>query len=270
MKAAARASPRAAPGTGASRWRSIGAVDRAVDLAAAGHRAHAHRVRENFSHSVSGTDLIVGARTGSVAAAAVLGVPHRRRHQQHPLESVQALAAAPRGGLGGAALARRFAPRLRGARHHAGLLRALSATATASRCGCAKAGRSPSSFDAVIGAEVADALGYRLGQRIVLATAAARSTAHEHADKPFTVVGILARTGTPVDRTVHISLQAMEAIHLDWAGGAPMPGVRDPGRAGAQVRPHAQERDGRAGRPEEPRRGVRGAALASPTTRPSR
>jgi putative ABC transport system permease protein len=45
----------------------------------------------------------------------------------------------------------------------------------------------------------------------------------EHADKPFTVVGVLARTGTPVDRTVHVSLQALEAIHLDWAGGAPLP-----------------------------------------------
>ena len=48
----------------------------------------------------------------------------------------------------------------------------------------------------------------------------------DHADKPFTVVGVLARTGTPVDRTVHVSLQALEAIHLDWAGGAPLPGVR--------------------------------------------
>ena len=47
----------------------------------------------------------------------------------------------------------------------------------------------------------------------------------EHADKPFTVTGILARTGTPVDRTVHIGLDAMEAIHLDWEGGAPMPGL---------------------------------------------
>jgi putative ABC transport system permease protein len=39
------------------------------------------------------------------------------------------------------------------------------------------------------------------------------------------VVGVLARTGTPVDRTVHVSLQAIEAIHLDWAGGAPLPGL---------------------------------------------
>jgi putative ABC transport system permease protein len=77
----------------------------------------------------------------------------------------------------------------------------------------------------VLGAEVAQALGYRLGQRITLSMAR-RLLGSEHADKPFTVVGVLARTGTPVDRTVHVSLQALEAIHLDWAGGAPLPGVR--------------------------------------------
>ena len=47
----------------------------------------------------------------------------------------------------------------------------------------------------------------------------------EHADKPFTVVGVLERTGTPVDRTVHVSLEAIEAIHVDWQGGAPIPGL---------------------------------------------
>ncbi|MFX5752255.1 hypothetical protein ABTE32_22805, partial [Acinetobacter baumannii] len=46
--------------------------------------------------------------------------------------------------------------------------------------------------------------------------------------KPFKVVGILARTGTPVDRTVHIGLDGMQAIHLDWEGGAPLPGVHIP------------------------------------------
>jgi putative ABC transport system permease protein len=79
-------------------------------------------------------------------------------------------------------------------------------------------------YDAVLGAEVADALGYRLGQQVTL-THGSGDLALEHGDKPFTVVGILARTGTPVDRTVHISLQAIEAIHLDWAGGAPMKGL---------------------------------------------
>ncbi|MEG1455870.1 MAG: ABC transporter permease, partial [Comamonas sp.] len=48
----------------------------------------------------------------------------------------------------------------------------------------------------------------------------------DHADKPFTITGILERTGTPVDRTAHISLEALEAIHADWAVGAPLPGRR--------------------------------------------
>jgi putative ABC transport system permease protein len=48
---------------------------------------------------------------------------------------------------------------------------------------------------------------------------------NDHADKPFTIVGVLAPTGTPVDRSVHISLAAMEAIHLDWMAGVPLPGL---------------------------------------------
>ena len=40
-----------------------------------------------------------------------------------------------------------------------------------------------------------------------------------HEVKPFRVVGILARTGTPVDRTVHVSLEALTAIHIDWQSG---------------------------------------------------
>jgi len=38
------------------------------------------------------------------------------------------------------------------------------------------------------------------------------------------VVGILARTGTPVDRTLHISLAGMEALHIDWQNGVPARG----------------------------------------------
>jgi putative ABC transport system permease protein len=80
-------------------------------------------------------------------------------------------------------------------------------------------------FEAVVGAEVARALGYRSGSRIVLAHGAGEASLVEHADKPFTVVGVLAPTGTPVDRSVHVSLAAIEAIHLDWVGGMPLPGL---------------------------------------------
>lgn len=83
-------------------------------------------------------------------------------------------------------------------------------------------------FSAVLGAEVAQQLGYRLGQRIVLSHGSGPLPGLEHADKPFTVVGILAPTGTPVDRTVHVGLAAIEAIHLDWQGGMPLPGVDIP------------------------------------------
>ncbi len=83
-------------------------------------------------------------------------------------------------------------------------------------------------FDAVIGAEVAEHLGYRLGDKITLSHGMGGIGLAEHADNPFTVTGILARTGTPVDRTVHVSLEAIEAIHLDWQGGAKIPGFSIP------------------------------------------
>jgi putative ABC transport system permease protein len=79
-------------------------------------------------------------------------------------------------------------------------------------------------FDAVLGADVAAALGYRLGDPIVVAHGIGAAGFAAHDDKPFRVAGILAKTGTPVDRTVHVSLPAIEAIHVDWQSGARIPG----------------------------------------------
>jgi putative ABC transport system permease protein len=86
-------------------------------------------------------------------------------------------------------------------------------------------------FDAVIGAEVAKTLGYQLGDHLTLSHGTGKLPGLEHADKPFTVVGILAPTGTPADRTLHVSLAAIEAIHLDWQGGMPIPGFSIPAEA---------------------------------------
>jgi putative ABC transport system permease protein len=83
-------------------------------------------------------------------------------------------------------------------------------------------------FEAVLGAEVAERLGYRLGEKIALAHGSGEGPTAEHSDRPFAVVGILGRTGTPVDRSVHVSLESMQALHLDWAGGAPIPGLAIP------------------------------------------
>lgn len=83
-------------------------------------------------------------------------------------------------------------------------------------------------FEAVIGAEVAERLGYQLDAHIVLNHGDAAEHAPEHEDKPFRVVGILKRTGTPVDRTIHVNLASLEAIHLEWQAGAPIPGFSIP------------------------------------------
>jgi putative ABC transport system permease protein len=67
--------------------------------------------------------------------------------------------------------------------------------------------------DAVLGAEVARSLGYELGDEVIVGHGLGSVSFAEHRDQPFHVVGILEPTGTPVDRTVHVSLEAITAIH---------------------------------------------------------
>ena len=88
-------------------------------------------------------------------------------------------------------------------------------------------------FDAVIGADVATTLGYNIGDPIVVAHGLASFIKHE--DQPFRVSGILEKTGTPVDRTVIVSVQAIEAIHVDWQTGAQRPGNSTPADAIRQM-----------------------------------
>jgi len=83
-------------------------------------------------------------------------------------------------------------------------------------------------FETVLGAEVAERFDLLPGAKITLAHGSGDGPAPEHGDKPFVVTGILERTGTPVDRTLHISLESMEALHLEWVGGAPIPGLSIP------------------------------------------
>ncbi|KUF08730.1 ABC transporter permease [Pseudoponticoccus marisrubri] len=81
-------------------------------------------------------------------------------------------------------------------------------------------------FDAVIGADVARSMGYQIGQSIIVSHGIASFSDHE--DTPFRVAGILEMTGTPVDRTVIVSLEGIEAIHVDWQGGGRRPGAATP------------------------------------------
>lgn len=80
-------------------------------------------------------------------------------------------------------------------------------------------------YDVVLGAEVARALNYQTADQLVLAHGMAATSFSVHDDKPFTVSGILNPTGTPVDQTVHVSLEAISAIHLGWQNGVRLPGM---------------------------------------------
>ena len=78
-------------------------------------------------------------------------------------------------------------------------------------------------FDVALGSDVARALGYQIGDKITLSHGMTESVggAAGHDDKPFTVTGVLAKTGTPIDRSLYITLYGMEALHIDWQDGAP-------------------------------------------------
>ena len=84
-------------------------------------------------------------------------------------------------------------------------------------------GRAPTEiFDVALGNDVAEALHYDLGARIVVTHGITHSTGIvDHDDKPFTVVGILKPTRTPIDRSVYVTLEGIEAMHIDWKQGAP-------------------------------------------------
>ena len=75
-------------------------------------------------------------------------------------------------------------------------------------------------YDTVLGADVASELGYEIGDEIIISHGLTSADFAGHDDKPFTVVGILDRTGTPVDRTVHVSLAGIEAVHVDFRDGS--------------------------------------------------
>lgn len=183
-----------------------------------------HDARLSFANTISGTDLIVGARSGSVQLLLYSVFRIGNATNNIAWKSYQDIAK------------RRDVkwtiPLSLGDSHRG--YRVLGTSGDyfkyyryGAKRPLAFAGGTPFDdvFDAVLGAEVAAALGYRVGDRIIIAHGLGRAGFSKHADKPFTVTGILERTGTPVDRTVHVSLAGIEAIHLDWRGGSRVPGM---------------------------------------------
>ena len=173
--------------------------------------------RASFADTISGTDLIVGARSGSVQLLLYSVFRIGNATNNVTWESYQDIAARPEVDW--------IVPISLGDSHRQ--FRVMGTTPAFFEHYKYRGGRSleirngrglDDLYDTVIGADVAATLGYSVGDPIVVAHGLASFT--EHDDQPFRVAGIIAKTGTPVDRTVIVSMEAIEAIHVDWQSGA--------------------------------------------------
>jgi putative ABC transport system permease protein len=178
------------------------------------------QARAGFANTISGTDLVVGARTG--ATALLLHAVFRIGYATNNVSwtSYQEIARHPR--------VRWTIPFSLG-----DSFRGFAVLGTshdyfrhyhyAGGNGLRFAAGQPFSdlYDAVLGADVVRELNLRLHDALVIAHGAVDVESARHTDKPFRVVGILAKTGTPVDRTVHVSLAGLEAIHVERADLTP-------------------------------------------------
>ncbi|ANF25690.1 ABC transporter permease [Stutzerimonas stutzeri] len=181
--------------------------------------------RASFASTISGTDLIVGARSGSVNLLLYSVFRIGNATNNIRWESFEHFAEHPRVSW---AIPISLGDSHRGYR----VMGTSSAYFDHYRYGRKQPlqlaqGRpfAEDPFEVVLGAEVAEALKYTLDDQLVLAHGVATVSLVKHDDKPFRVVGILKRTGTPVDRTLHINLAGMEALHIDWQNGMPARGA---------------------------------------------
>lgn len=194
-------------------------------------------VQDSFAQAVSGTDLIVGARTSPIellmySVFRMGGVSRNIRESSlQPLREHRAVAW--------------VVPLSLGDSHRGFPVVATTAAyfqhfrwGDAQPLVVAQGRRFGNAEEVVLGADVAARLRYRLGDKLVLSHGDGALEENDHADHPLVVVGILKATGTPVDRSVHVSLEAMDEMH-EHAGMMGMafglqPGVM-PGAAQRQI-----------------------------------
>jgi putative ABC transport system permease protein len=217
-----------------------------------------HEARNSFAQSVAGTDLVVGARSSPVQL--MLYAVFRLGEATHNIRW-QATARSPRIRRSPGRFRCRWAIRITAFRSSAPAAAYFEHFGTGIRRPWLfpQASRLPRLFETVLGAEVAERLGYRLGDRIVLNHGMGDVSLAEHTDKPFTVVGILAR---PERRSTAACISASKRCRPSTSTGRAARRCRGCRfrRIRAQVRPDAEGNHRRPGRTEEPRGGVQGAA----------
>jgi len=171
--------------------------------------------KDSFANTVSGTDLIVGARSGSVQLLLYSVFHIGNATNNISWNSYQQIAQAPQVAW--------TIPLSLGDSHQGYRVMGTNQDffkyfkyGHKQTLDIAQGAFFKGVYETVLGAEVAAKLNYQLGDKIILAHGGGKVSFAMHTDQPFTVVGILAPTGTPVDRTVHVSLEGIEAIHIGW------------------------------------------------------
>jgi putative ABC transport system permease protein len=173
--------------------------------------------RENFTRTLAGTDLIVGARTSPVQLLlySVFRIGDATSNIRY--DSFEKIARHP--------MVDWAVPVVLGDSHRG--FRVVGTTPAffehlnygGERLRFADGRAFEGVLEAVVGAEVAASLDYDLDSAITLAHGTRDDGLARHETLPFAVVGILERTGSPADRAVHVDLTAIEAIHVGWESG---------------------------------------------------
>ncbi|GAB3023857.1 ABC transporter permease [Bowmanella dokdonensis] len=178
-----------------------------------------NELRASFGRTVSGVDLIVGARTGptNLLLYSVFRIGNASNNMSwqsfETLSQASEVAWAVPLSLGDSHQGYRVMGTTGGYFEH-----------------YQYGGRQPLSFSAgqpfageqqaVLGAQVARKLGYEIGDELVISHGTGGVSFSHHDQYPFRVTGILAPTGTPVDQTLHVSLGSIELIHETGGGHA--------------------------------------------------
>ena len=170
------------------------------------------QAKQSFNRTVSGVDLIVGPRTGPLNL--LLGSVFRigETGQAISAEVYQKLAKHP--------MVDWVAPIALGDSHKGHRVIATTHSYFQNyKYGNKqalefKAGGLPQDdFDLVLGADIANKFSYENGDEIVLSHGTGITSFTHHEATPFRVVGILAKTGTPVDQALHIGFKGLELMH---------------------------------------------------------
>ncbi|MBT0587364.1 ABC transporter permease [Alteromonas oceanisediminis] len=174
------------------------------------------QAKDSFGRTVSGVDLIVGARTGQVNLLLYSVFRMGNPTNNISWDSIETLRAAPGVdwvvpiSLGDSHRGFRVIGTTDSYFNHFqyGNQRALAFS---------QGSAFSTPFGAVIGSDVAEQLGYRIADEIVLSHGVGHTSFTHHKHSPFKVVGVLEPTGTPVDKTVHVSLTGLAAAHMQEA-----------------------------------------------------